>query len=365
MNPTGPPTVVPVILSGGSGSRLWPLSSEAAPKQFHGLVEERTLIQQTALRLMNQAGLALAAPIIICNARHEALLRAQLAQVGIKPSAVILEPIGRSTAAAAIVAARIAMEMHPGALVVLAPADHVISDVDAFGGVMAQGALVRDRIVTFGVRPTRPETGYGYIQRGAPLTDGVFEVARFVEKPGRETAEVYLAAGDYDWNAGIFLFAPELLLREMQVLRPDILSATDAALDAREPRPGGFALPLGLFEKIPAESLDIAVMERTSKAAVAPFDAGWADLGAWDEVWRLSERDSAANVIRGEALAIDSEGSLLWGDGRLVAALGVEDLIVVATDEAVVVLPRARAQEMKALVEAVMARRKGPGVRGE
>jgi len=357
MTSAGAPTLVPVILSGGSGSRLWPLSSEVAPKQFHGLVGDGTLIQQTALRLTGDADLALTSPIVICNARHADLLRAQLADVGVTPLAMILEPTGRSTATAAVVAARVAMDMHPGARVLLAPADHVIGDPEIFRRVVARGAKVRDRIVTFGVRPTRPETGYGYIQRGAGLTDGVFEVARFVEKPALETAERYLAAGDYDWNAGIFLFAPELLLSEMQALRPDILSATDATLRAREPLPGGFALPLDLFEAVPAESLDVAIMERTTKAAVAPFDAGWADLGAWDEVWRLGDKDSAANVIRGEALAIDSRGSLLWGDGRMVVTLGVDDLIVVATDEAVVVLPRTRAQEMKGVVEAVLARR--------
>lgn len=353
--------IVPVIMSGGSGTRLWPLSTEATPKQFHALASDLSMIQETVLRFRDDEQTRFEAPVIICNARHHVLAREQMAQIGVTPSAIVLEPFGRNTAAVAVVAARVALELHPGALALLAPADHVIPQDEVFRAAIARGARFPDRIVTFGVQPTGPETGYGYIQTGAALDEGVFEVRRFVEKPVREVAEDYLRQGGYAWNAGIFLFDPDVMLGEMATFRPDILAAVDAALKERvnstEAGEGlAFTLPGTLFATTPSESIDVAVMERTGKAAVAPFDAGWADLGAWNEIWRLAERDGADNLVRGEAVTLDTTGSLVWAEGTLVATLGVQDLIVVATGGTVVILPKSRAQDVKQLVERVKAR---------
>jgi mannose-1-phosphate guanylyltransferase/mannose-6-phosphate isomerase len=353
--------IVPVIMSGGSGTRLWPLSTEETPKQFHALASHLTMIQETVLRFRDDPHTRFEAPIIICNARHHTLARKQLAEIGVIPSAIVLEPFGRNTAAVAVVAARMVKQLNPGALVLLAPADHVIPQDDVFRAAIARGARFPDRIVTFGVQPTGPETGYGYIQAGTALDEGVFEVARFVEKPAREIAEDYLRQGGYAWNAGIFLFDPDVMLGEMATFRPDILAAVDAALGERVESPEAgqglaFTLPGALFARTPSESIDVAVMERTGKAAVAPFDAGWADLGAWNEIWRLAKRDGADNLVRGEAVTLDTTGSLVWAEGMVVATLGVQDLIVVATGGTVVILPKSRAQDVKRVVEAVRAR---------
>jgi mannose-1-phosphate guanylyltransferase/mannose-6-phosphate isomerase len=346
--------IVPVIISGGSGTRLWPLSSEGAPKQFHGLGGRLTMIQETARRFGGDGDPTFEAPVIICNRRHRELVRRQLSEIGVEPSALVLEPSGRNTAAAAVLAARLVLEIRPGALALLAPADHVIADERAFRSAIARAAQADDWILTFGVRPTGPETGYGYIQRGEAVGDGVFKVARFVEKPLREAAYDYVRAGDYYWNAGIFLFDPALMLSEVAAHRPDILAAVDAAWAQREVQgDDSIELPEALFNDAPTESIDIAVMEKTRRAAVAPFDAGWADLGSWSEVWRLSEKDAAGNVLVGEALALDSCGALVWSEGVLVATIGVQDMIVVATREATLVAPRSRAQDVKMIVEMV------------
>jgi mannose-1-phosphate guanylyltransferase/mannose-6-phosphate isomerase len=349
--------IVPVILSGGSGTRLWPLSTQAAPKQFHALAGELTLIQQTALRFSGGEDPAFEAPAVICNARHLALVQDQLAAVGVAPLGVVLEPAGRNTAAAAVVAARLVQERSPGALVLLAPADHLIADAAAFRAAVARAAAVEGRISTFGVTPSRPETGYGYIEAGAAIGEGVREIARFVEKPDLAVAEGFLRAGGYFWNAGIFLFEPGLMIAEVGRHRPDLLGAVDAAWRGRLDEGEIATLPASLFETAPAVSIDVAVMEKTQRAAVVPFDAGWADLGSWSEVWRLAAKDGAGNALVGEAIALESGGSLVWGEGVVAATVGAQELIIVATGEATVVLPMSRAQDLKAVVEAVQALR--------
>lgn len=347
----GAPVVLPVIMSGGAGTRLWPLSTEARPKQLHALASERSMLQETVARVSGAEPVRFLPPVVICNLGHREAVLAQLAELGVRASAVVLEPVGRNTAAVAAVAARLAQAIHPGALVLLLPADHVIADAEGFRAAVGRGAQVADaRIVTFGIEPTAPETGYGYIQHGEPLADGVFAVARFAEKPPLELAAAYLAQGGYDWNGGIFLFSPEVMLSELRAHRPDILDPAVAALDAALDQDGVRPLDPALFAACPAESIDIAVMEKTKLAAVAPCRVGWADVGSWSELWRLGPHDAHGNLVRGSAVVEDARGSLVWGDGITVAVLGMEDVVVVASGDAVIVAPKARAQDIKGLV---------------
>ncbi len=343
--------ILPALLSGGAGTRLWPASTPEKPKQFHALAGSRTLLQETAARVAGEiAGLSFAAPIVLAAAQHADLIETQLSEIAIAPAALALEPMARNTAAAAAVAAAMAREIEPGALVLLLPADHVIADVAGFHALIARAApFARDRIVTFGVRPDRPETGYGYIQRGAALGDGVFEIARFKEKPDAQTATTYVAQGDFDWNAGMFLFAPEVLLAEFG----DHAAIRDCALTAlsRARREGvRHYLDADAFAAAPSLPLDIAVMERTRRAAVAPCDIGWADLGAWDEIWRLAEKDAAGNT--GAHAALEAERNLVRAAGKKVALLGVDDLIVILEGDTLLIAKRDRAQDVKRMMTA-------------
>ena len=357
------PAIVPVIMSGGSGTRLWPLSTDETPKQFHALGSARTMIQETALRFVEDedasgSGMFLP-PVLISNARHRTLIETQLAQAGIKPACVVLEPFGRNTAAVAAIAARVVQDLHPGALALLLPADHVIRDVAAFRDAIAAGArAAATHIVTFGIEPDGPETGYGYIQAGAPLMEGVFAVARFVEKPKREVAQAWLDEGGYYWNGGIFLFSPAVMLAELAAARPDIHDAALAALEGSPINDGVVVLDDALFAAVPAQSIDVAVMEKTRLAAVAPADVGWADVGSWSELWRLGPTDSDGNMVVGEALLHDVSSSLVWSDGSVtLAVIGMEDVVVVVSGGAVAVLPKSRAQDVKTIVGRLKAAR--------
>jgi len=290
--------------------------------------------------------------LIICNQQHGALAYEQLCTLGVPPAAIILEPFGRNTASVAVMAAAWVRAHAPGALALLLPADHVIADPKGFRAVIATAVeAAADHIVTFGIEPTGPETGYGYIQRGERIYDGVFRVARFVEKPNLKTAESYLAEGGYFWNGGIFLYAPETLLAEAERHSPEIMGKTIEALD-RGGRDGVFiALDREAFAACPSQPIDIAIMEKTDKAAVAPCDIGWADVGSWSELWRQGPRDTEDNFIKGEAIVLDTEESLIWTNGPMVATVGVKDLIVIATADQVLVLPKNRAQDVKRIVE--------------
>lgn len=357
----GPHRVVPVIMSGGSGTRLWPLSTEETPKQFHALGSDLTMIQATARRVAGHPEVAFTAPIIVCNRRHRAVVEQQLAEVGIEPLSIVLEPFGRSTAAVAAIASELVAAHEPGALALLLPADHVIVDEAAFRRAVAAGVEARDRIVTFGIAPTAPETGFGYIQQGEPLVEDVFAVARFAEKPKREVAEAYLAEGGYHWNGGIFLFDPKVMLQELEAHRPDILESASAALKGAERDGAVIALTDDLFAKVPSESIDVAVMEPTKLAAVAPCDAGWADVGSWSELWRLGPFDAQGNVARGGTVLIDAKDSLVMAHGgTTVGVIGLSEVVVVAANGAVIVLPKSRAQDVKKIVEAVRARSAAP-----
>jgi mannose-1-phosphate guanylyltransferase/mannose-6-phosphate isomerase len=343
--------IIPAIMSGGAGTRLWPLSTDDAPKQFHALASESTLFAETARRVRGElGGVSFLDPIVLCNERHGPAVRSALKEAGVAPGAVVFEPTARNTAAVAAVAAAVAAERDPEALVLLMAADHFVADTAAFHAALERGApIARDRIVTLGVTPDRPATGYGYIKRGSPLADGVFAVEAFREKPDEATARSYLDEGGYYWNGGMFLSHPRTLLASFDA-SPDIRDTALQALAAAVR--GGGEIHLGaVFSEAPALPFDIAVMEKTTRAAVAPCDIGWADIGSWDEIWRLSAKDAAGNALHGPVAALDSTGALLRAEGVKLCVAGVQDLIVVATRDAVIVLPRSRAQDVKILKE--------------
>jgi mannose-1-phosphate guanylyltransferase/mannose-6-phosphate isomerase len=342
--------ILPAIMSGGAGTRLWPLSTEAEPKQFHAFGGGLSLFAETVRRVSGDAGgLSFAAPLVAANAAHLALVKRHLAAAGAEPSAIVLEPVGRNTAAVGAIAAALGHELEPGALVLLLPADHVIADRAAFLMAIARAApIARDRIVTFGITPDRPETGYGYIKAGAELAPGVFAIESFREKPDVEAAAALLAEGGYAWNAGMFLFDPHVLLEEF-AHAPKIRDGALQALAQAVRRDGVIYPDAAAFAAIPAAPLDTALMEKTRRAAVAPCAIGWADVGSWSEIWRLAEKDAAGNALQGGAAVLDGANNLVRGDGVKVCVAGVRDLIVIATADGVIVLPRARAQDVKAL----------------
>lgn len=345
--------IVPAILSGGAGTRLWPVSTDARPKQFHSFgAGEHSLLQDTIARVRGKVGdWSFTDPIILGSQAHAELIEAQLAAIGVTPRAIVLEPMGRNTAATAVIAAALAQELEPGALVLLLPADHVIADVAAFRALIERTApIAHNRLVTFGISPDRPATGYGYIRQGRAILDGVFVIDAFKEKPDEATAQTYLDQGGYAWNAGMFFFSPETLLAEFSAA-PDIRDAAMAALAKAERNGVRVALPRDLFGAVPSAPLDIAVMEKTTLGAVAPGEMGWADLGAWDEIWRLASQDASGVVAHGDIIAIDARNCLLRSDGVRIAAIGVDDLLVIASGDTVVVAPRSRAQDVKKLLE--------------
>jgi len=338
-------------MSGGSGTRLWPLSTPAAPKQFHALATQNSMIQETALRLVGPDYLA---PVAICGRGHCDLVTNQLGDIGKAPQAVILEPFGRNTAAVAAMAALSGQELDPEALVLLVPADHVITRPQAFhAAVVAASETAESRIVTFGITPAHPETGFGYIERGAPLSDGIFEIRKFWEKPDLETATRYVEGGRHDWNAGIFLFSPQVMLEELSLYAPEVLAAcVDAYKLARR---DGVLLHLDetAFAQVPSISVDYAVMENTSRSAVIPCDIGWADVGGFAELWRLGDKDEGANHVKGDAILIEAENCLIRNDaGPVVAVIGLSDIMVISTPSGILVAPISRAQDVKKAAEA-------------
>lgn len=344
--------IIPAIMSGGAGTRLWPLSTPQNPKPFHTFGQAQTLIQATAARFPKRFdAIEFLPPIVIANERHGHLVHAQLVEIGRPPSVIALEPVGRNTAATALVAANLCQQIDPEALTLLLPADHLIENVDAFLHVIAQaGETARERIVTFGIEPTEPATGYGYIHRGEACAPGVHKIIRFREKPPIDEARGFLAEGGYSWNAGIFLFSPEIVRAEFRHA-PAIAEAVEATLAAAT-RDGVFLhLPEALFVKTPDVPFDIAVMQPTDRGAVAPCAIGWADIGSWDEVWRHSPRDGRGNAVQGQAACDDSNNCLVIADGVRVAVSGMSDVVVIATRSGVLVLPRERAQDVKRLSE--------------
>ncbi|MGJ0491236.1 mannose-1-phosphate guanylyltransferase/mannose-6-phosphate isomerase [Methylobacter sp.] len=340
--------MIPVILSGGSGTRLWPLSRGQFPKQFLPLISDHTMLQETVLRLNGVAGMK--APIAVCNEDHRFMLAEQLWEIGVKPSAIILEPIGKNTAPAVAMAALTA-DSEDDVLLVL-PADHVISDLEVFHHAIKQAKILAEqgKLVTFGIVPTEPETGYGYIKRDALQQGEAFNVAAFVEKPDLDTARYYLESGDYFWNSGMFAFRADTFLQELNKFNPDMLSACKRALDAAKVDLDFTRLDKALFSACPADSIDYAVMEKTDKAVMIPLDAGWNDVGSWSALWDVADKDQFGNAISGDVLTVDTENSFVRAENKLVAIIGVRDLVVVETADALMVAPKDRVQEVKDIV---------------
>jgi mannose-1-phosphate guanylyltransferase/mannose-6-phosphate isomerase len=351
--------IYPVVLSGGSGTRLWPLSRAALPKQLLRLRGEHTMIQDTVLRAQMPGT---AAPVLICNDGHRFLVAEQMQEIGIKPSAVVLEPVARNTAPAAAVAALITAEQDKEGVVLLLPSDHFVDDVAAFHRAALAGAEAarEGRLVTFGIAPTRAETGYGYIKRrSSALSRGAFDVEAFVEKPDAQKAEAYLASGDYCWNSGMFAFRADVFLDELAKLQPEILSAAKAAVAAAQRDLDFVRLDLDAFAKAPIISIDYAVMEKTSHAAVVPCEIGWSDVGSWSALWDVSAQDSDGNVLIGDVVTENSRGCFVRAERRLTALVGAQDLAVIVTDDAVLVADKARSQDVKLIVDKLKANGRG------
>ncbi len=347
-------TIIPVIMSGGAGTRLWPLSTQSAPKQFHALATEKTMIQETAVRL---SGAPFAPSVIICGRGHFEMADAQLSQLDLRPQAIVLEPMARNTAAVAAVAALAGQHSDPDALVLLVPADHVITKPDAFRDVISAAVeTAKDRIVTFGIRPTHPETGFGYIEHGAELTSGIYEIKRFLEKPDLEKATEYVHGGNHDWNAGIFLFSPKVMLEELNLYAPEVLAAAADAWQKAARDGVTVNLDADAFVQAPSISVDYAVMEKTKRSAVIPCEIGWADVGGFAELWRLGAKDDAGNHARGKTILIDAQNCLVQNhDGPTVAVIGLQDVMVISTPSGVLVCPLDRAQDVKKAAEVAKA----------
>ncbi len=345
--------LTPVILSGGAGTRLWPLSRELYPKQLLALTGERTMLQQTALRL---EGLAATPPVIVCNEAHRFLVAEQLRQVNVEPRALVLEPFGRNTAPAIALAAHAALKAVEGGadgdpLLLVLPADHVIRDVPTFQKAVrvALPAAEQGKLVTFGVVPSAPETGYGYIQR-AEQGGGVHRIARFVEKPDAERAAQFVRSGEYYWNSGMFLFRARRYLQELEKHVPEIAKVCAGAFSSAKSDLDFTRIDPKAFESCPSDSIDYAVMERTEDAVVVPLDAGWSDVGSWAALHGASEADGRGNVARGDVISEDSGGCYLYSESRLVAVVGLQDHVVIETKDAVLVAPKDRVQDVKKLV---------------
>ena len=349
-NTPASPCIVPCLLAGGSGTRLWPLSREAYPKQFLKLLDDHSLLQTTALRA--KAIPHAVAPIVICGEGHRFIVAEQLREIGIDGASIVLEPEGRNTAPAVAVAALMVEQMHGrGALLFVMAADHAVANKETFisAALRAAEAAAGGKMTVFGIKPTRPETGYGYIRRGPGLSAGAFEVASFVEKPNLERAKAFVASGEYDWNGGLFMFPVGVLLDELSRLEPDMLNACRQSLAGARRDIDFTRLDANAFRHARSESIDYAVMEKTDKAALVPLDCGWDDVGSWNFLETLP-RDSQGNLLRGDVIAEDCRNTLIQSENRLVAALGLSDTIVVETQDAVLVAGRDHVQDVKKIV---------------
>ena len=344
--------IVPVILSGGSGTRLWPLSRTMYPKQFIRFFNGQGSLLAATLRRIDDADFS--PPIIICNNDHRFLVREELSGAAMTPDAIILEPVARNTAAAVAVAALAALKKSPDAIIAVMPSDHVVKDGPAFAASLKRAAAIAatGKLVLFGIVPTGPHTGYGYIRRGKELPgkSGGFGVDAFFEKPNRATAEKYVADASYFWNSGIFVLHARTFLAEIEQLAPDVLAAARAAFDAAGEDLGFLRLDGAAFARSPNISVDYAVMEKTKKAAMVPIDVGWSDVGSWSSLWEASPRDEQSNAVQGDAILIDTTNCLVHSERSLVATIGLDGLVIVDTPDALLVADQARAQDVSALV---------------
>ncbi len=341
--------LIPVILSGGAGTRLWPLSRELYPKQLLALTSKRTMLQETALRLAGITGAT--APIVVCNEAHRFTVAEQLQALGDSPAAILLEPVGRNTAPAVALAALMARDIDASATLVVAPADHVVRDARAFqrAAELAVAEAQSGKLVTFGIVAHTPETGYGYIR----CDDGpgpAFPVAEFIEKPPIDVARQFVDSGDYYWNSGMFVFTAARYLEELKAFAPDILEAVEAAYAAATTDLDFVRIDRAAFDQCRSESIDYAVMEKTKDAVVVPLDAGWSDVGSWSSLFEVLPSDEEGNVLQGDVLVYDTRDCYVQSTSRLVAAVGMDDHIIVETKDAVLVAPKGRVQDVKELV---------------
>ena len=347
------PDITPIIMAGGSGSRLWPLSRQLNPKQFLRLADpDWSMLQATIQRLQ---GLETATAKLICNEQHRFLAAEQLRQLGIKGANILLEPVGRNTAPAIALAALQALEEADDPVLLVLAADHLINDQEAFQASVtaALPLALAGKLVTFGIVPSSPETGYGYIEQGSSLPEGGFAVTRFVEKPDLKTAQRYLASGNYCWNSGMFMFRAQRYLDELAVHQPAILQSCRDALAGGSKDMDFIRVDADAFAACPDDSIDYAVMEKTADAAMVPLDAGWSDIGSWSALWDVSQKDAEGNALTGDVITESTQGCYIHADSRLVATVGVEDLVIVETKDAVLVTRKDRVQDVKKIVERI------------
>jgi mannose-1-phosphate guanylyltransferase/mannose-6-phosphate isomerase len=339
--------MIPVVMSGGSGTRLWPLSRKHKPKQFLNLFGDDSMFQQTILRLK---GLDSASPIVVCNESHRFMVAEQLLEIGIESPSILLEPAGRNTAPAIVSAAFQALSREQDPVLLVLAADHVIADIEAFHQAIkiAEQQAIAGSLVTFGIVPNCAHTGYGYIQ--AEEKEVISAVKQFVEKPDLETAEQYLASGEYYWNSGMFMFKASLLIEEMNKFNPDIVEKCRLAVAQSEQDLDFVRLNKAAFEACPSDSIDYALMEKTNKAVVVPLDAGWNDVGSWSSLWECSQQDENNNVLKGDVEIKNVKNAYIHSEHRLVSVVGVEDLVIVETADAVMVASKAQAQDIKDIV---------------
>ncbi|GGW48571.1 mannose-1-phosphate guanylyltransferase/mannose-6-phosphate isomerase [Alishewanella tabrizica] len=351
--------LLPIIMAGGTGSRLWPLSRELMPKQFLTLCGQSTMLQATLERLQ---GLDAVQPLVICNEDHRFIAAEQLRQINQLQHNIILEPVGRNTAPAIALAALSAQRKGQDPLLLVLAADHVIQDVPAFHQAIATATELAkaNKLVTFGIVPTAPETGYGYIRRGTKTTDSTeehtlsttaFTVAEFVEKPSKTIAEQYLASGEYYWNSGMFLFKASVYLAKLQHYRPDILAACEQAIDSPEPDLDFIRVNKAAFAACPADSIDYAVMEKTQDAVVVPLDAGWSDVGAWSSLWDISSKDAQNNVLHGDVFQHNSSHNYVYSETGIVTTVGLHNTVIIQTKDAILVAAKDQVQDVKHIVQ--------------
>lgn len=354
-------TVKPVILSGGSGTRLWPLSRQLYPKQLLPLVGKQTLLQNTITRLENFPNVS-DTVTVICNDDHRFLVAEQLREINVKADALLLEPVGRNTAPALTLAALANQDAGHNDILLVMPADHVIQDTDAFQKILNEGTKLaeKDLLVTFGIVPTKAETGYGYIKQGKAIDDQSFIIEQFVEKPDASTAQEYVNSGDFLWNSGMFMMKSSVWLEQIDIHAPEILKYCKEAYTNGKKEFDFYRIDTKAFTACPSDSIDYAVAEKmvdgsSANAAVVRLDAGWSDVGAWAELWHINEKDEAGNVTQGDVVTINSENSMLISQQRLIAAVGVKDTVVVETADAILVAHRDQVQEVKQVVEWIKA----------
>ena len=356
-------SILPVIMAGGSGTRLWPLSRALYPKQFLPLAGDNTMLQATLERLhgLDSKSIESSDPIIICNNEHRFIVAEQLRSSGSQAHSIILEPVGRNTAPAIALAALEASKHGEDPILLVLAADHLIQDLDAFHSSISSALSYAEenRLVTFGIQPNAPETGYGYIHRGVnvtldrPISSDGFEVNRFVEKPDLETAQQYLETGEYYWNSGMFMFKASRYLEELKAYRPDILEQCELAMKGVTHDLDFLRLDDEAFMNCADESIDYAVMEKTENAVVVPMDAQWSDVGSWSSLWDVSDKDEQGNAVHGDVISAQTQNSYIYSDGRLVSTLGVDNLVVVETKDAVLVADKDAIQDVKSIVQAL------------